>query len=139
MTERPRDRLGRPLQPGAVGFPGVPPRERVDSATAAAETLHYLAQGLPFHAHEVLEQRWRSCAEEDRLLWQALSQAAAALTHAARGNQVGAERLAERASGNLASYATTRPVPDDAAALLGPLGLAPGSTPSSRTVPRSGC
>jgi hypothetical protein len=59
--------------------------------------MDYLDQGLPFHAHEVLEQRWRCCPEDERGAWRALAQWAAAHTHQARGNQVGARRVAERA------------------------------------------
>ncbi len=105
MSERPRDRLGRPLAWDATGFPGVEQRERISSADAVAEARDYLARGLPFHAHEVLEMRWRCCPEVERPLWQGLAQAAAGATHAARGNPVGAERLVERGRARIAEYA----------------------------------
>ena len=44
---------------------------------------------------------------EERDLWQGLAQICVALTHAARGNQTGAERLLERAVVRLAAYAAT--------------------------------
>jgi predicted metal-dependent hydrolase len=51
----------------------------------------------PFHAHEVCEDRWRTCPPADRAFWRALAQWGAAETHLARGNMIGARRLAERA------------------------------------------
>lgn len=117
--ERPRDRLGRPLPWGADGYPGVPPRETIAGADAIAEARDYLARGLPFHAHEVLEIRWRCCPDDERPLWQALAQAAAGATHAARGNAVGAQRLHDRARDAIASYVGPRP--DDLDALLADL------------------
>lgn len=97
MPDRPRDELGRPLPWDTEGFPGVPVRTTIDGVTAVAEAREYLGQGLPFHAHEVLEQRWRCCPPAERPAWRALAQWAAALTHQARGNAVGTARLAERA------------------------------------------
>lgn len=115
MNERPRDRLGRPLAWDAVGFPGVEQRESITSADAVAEARDFLDRGLPFHAHEVLEMRWRCCPGEERPLWQGLAQAAAGVTHAARGNPVGAERLIARGQARIAEYAGPR---DDATAAL---------------------
>lgn len=105
MSERPRDRLGRPLAWDAVGYPGVEPHTSITSAEAVAEARAYLEQGLPFHAHEVLEMRWRCCPVDERPLWRGLAQAAAGATHAARGNAVGAVRLHERAQESIAAYA----------------------------------
>ena len=93
-----RDRLGRPVAIGSAdAFPTVPERADVDGGTAWREALAYVDEGLPFHAHEVFEQRWRCCPEAERLAWQALAQWGAALTHRARGNDTGMRRLAERA------------------------------------------
>ena len=105
MSERPHDRLGRPLAWDAVGYPGVDPRASITSAEAVAEAHDYLERDLPFHAHEVLEMRWRCCPEDERPLWRGLAQAAAGATHAARGNAVGAARLSERAQESIAAYA----------------------------------
>jgi hypothetical protein len=101
---RPRDALGRPLPYGAQGVEPVseeplPPLETI----AAARRL--LAEGRPFSAHEVLEARWKDCPAEERPLWQGLAQLCVGLTHAERGNAVGARRLVERAAGRLAEYA----------------------------------
>ncbi|MAO82112.1 DUF309 domain-containing protein [uncultured Nocardioides sp.] len=101
---RPRDRLGRPLPYGSPGLPPIdetprPPEETIAYARAL------LDQGRPFAAHEALEVRWKSCPEHERPLWQGLAQVCVALTHAERGNAVGAARLVERATGHLRSYA----------------------------------
>ena len=61
-------------------------------------------EGRPFSAHEVLEARWKACPAEERELWQGLAQLCVGLTHAARGNTVGAHRLVERGAGRLESY-----------------------------------
>lgn len=69
--------------------------------------LTLVDDGLPFHAHEVCEDRWRACAPDDRGLWRALAQWGAAQTHAARGNPEGARRLAERALDGLTACDTS--------------------------------
>jgi uncharacterized protein len=103
---RPRDALGRPLPYGAAGVEPVseepmPPEETI----TAARSL--VAQGRPFSAHEVLEARWKAAPEQERDLWQGLAQICVGLTHALRGNDVGAVRLVERGSGRLAQYSLT--------------------------------
>jgi len=105
VTERPRDRLGRPLDWDATGFPGVEQRPRISAQEAVTEASDYLAQGLPFHAHEVLEMRWRCCPDQERPLWRGLAQAAAGATHSARGNPIGAERLIARGRMSIEEYA----------------------------------
>lgn len=111
-AERPRDRLGRPLPwdgSAAQSFPQVPARSAITSAQALDEAAAYLADGLPFHAHEVLEQRWRCAPADEAPLWKALAQGAAGHTHLARGNPTGASRLRDRAESALRSYAGPRP------------------------------
>ncbi|MEO6412133.1 MAG: DUF309 domain-containing protein [Pedococcus sp.] len=103
---RPRDALGRPLPYGAEGVEPVseealPPEETLKTARELVEA------GRPFAAHEVLEARWKAGPAEERDLWQGLAQVCVAITHAARGNQTGAERLADRAGTKLAAYAAT--------------------------------
>ena len=116
MPERPRDRLGRPLPWDAEGFPGVEQRAEISTGQTIAEARDYLDQGLPFHAHEVLEMRWRCCPAPERPLWQGLAQAAAGLTHAARGNEEGHRRLSERARVTITAYAD--PLSDDVRELI---------------------
>jgi hypothetical protein len=101
--ERPRDALGRPLPYGAAGVEPVseeplPPFDTVEAAR------RLVREGRPFSAHEVLEARWKAGPEEERALWQGLAQVCVALTHAARGNRVGAARLLERGSVRLSEY-----------------------------------
>lgn len=101
-STRPRDHLGRPLDhDDPRAFPEVPEREQIGAEQAWAEALDYLAQDLPFHAHEVFEQRWKCCPASERNCWQALAQWGAALTQAARGNDLGKRRLAFRAQERL--------------------------------------
>lgn len=100
---RPRDALGRPLPYGAVGVEPVseeplPALETVRAARALVE------EGRTFSAHEVLEARWKAGPAEERDLWQGLAQLCVGVTHAARGNLVGAERLVERGAGRLRQY-----------------------------------
>jgi uncharacterized protein len=103
---RPRDRLGRPLPYGSVGVDPVseeplPPLETI----AAAHEL--LAEGRPFSAHEVYEARWKAGAATERELWQGLAQLCVGITHAERGNRIGALRLIERARRRLETYVAT--------------------------------
>ena len=79
----------------------LPPEETLRTAR------ELVAAGRPFAAHEVLEARWKAGPAEERDLWQGLAQVCVAITHAARGNQQGAERLADRAGMKLAAYAAT--------------------------------
>lgn len=100
---RPRDALGRPLPYGADGVEPVseeplPPMEALQLARSLVK------EGRPFAAHEVMEARWKSGPVEERDLWQGLAQLCVGLTHAARGNGVGADRLIDRAAGRLATY-----------------------------------
>jgi hypothetical protein len=66
-----------------------------------------LEAGRPFAAHEVLEARWKAGPPEERDLWQGLAQVCVALTHSARGNEVGAGRLFDRAADRLQAFAAT--------------------------------
>jgi len=102
---RPRDALGRPLPYGAVGVDPVPeePLPPMESVQVARQLVK---EGRPFAAHEVLEARWKAGPAEERDLWQGLAQLCVALTHAARGNNVGALRLVERGAGRLEAYGT---------------------------------
>ena len=74
----------------------------VDDTVALAQ--RYLDGGRPFHAHEVLEALWKTRPASERDLWQGLAQIAVGLTHAMRGNTVGATTLLRRGAGRVASY-----------------------------------
>lgn len=101
--ERPRDALGRPLPYGSTGVQPVseeplPPTQTLDFARRLVQ------EGRPFAAHEVLEARWKAGPGDERDLWQGLAQLCVGLTHAARGNSVGAVRLIERGAARLETY-----------------------------------
>ena len=102
---RPRDALGRPLPYGAVGVEPVP-EEPLPPMKSLQIARQLVKAGRPFAAHEVLEARWKTGPAEERDLWQGLAQLCVGLTHASRGNSVGALRLVERGAGRLESYGT---------------------------------
>ncbi|HET7399685.1 MAG TPA: DUF309 domain-containing protein [Intrasporangium sp.] len=104
---RPRDGLGRPLPYGSAGVEPVPD-EPLPPADAIAYARRLVEEGRPFSAHEVLEARWKAGPDVERDLWQGLAQACVAITHAARGNAVGARRLATRAEARLEAYRLTK-------------------------------
>jgi uncharacterized protein len=103
---RPRDRLGRPLPYGSVGVEPVS-----EEPLPPLETISYahemLAEGRPFSAHEVYEARWKAGPASERELWQGLAQLCVGITHAERGNRVGALRLIGRARRRLETYTAT--------------------------------
>ena len=115
---RPRDALGRPLPRGAAGEERAPEGVLRTSGEALAEAQQLLDAGRPFHAHEVLEDAWKSAPEGERQLWRGLAQLAVGLTHVARGNDRGAARLLERGAGNVAAYAAAPPHGIDVAGLV---------------------
>ncbi|SFF92370.1 hypothetical protein SAMN05216574_13328 [Blastococcus tunisiensis] len=115
---RPRDALGRPLPYGAVGEERAPEGIVREPRRALAEAQELLDAGRPFHAHEVLEDAWKSAPEAERQLWRGLAQLAVGLTHAARGNARGAAVLLERGVGTVEAYAAAPPHGIDVAGLV---------------------
>ena len=104
---RPRDELGRPLPrsaPGEQDAPRIPDDLTVSPAEAAELGGRLLAEGRPFHAHEVFEAAWKSTPAPDRELWRGLAQIAVGLTHARRGNARGAAALLRRGAGHVRQY-----------------------------------
>lgn len=114
---RPRDALGRPLPMDAPGVPRVPDDLVLPPAQSLAEAQRLLDEGLPFHAHEVLEGTWKAAPPAERDLWQGLAQLAVGLTHAARGNPTGAATLLRRGARRLRPYAGDEPYAVAVAAL----------------------
>ena len=100
---RPRDALGRPLPYGSVGVEPVS-EEPLPPAQTLVVARSLVEAGRHFAAHEVLEARWKAGPVEERNLWQGLAQICVGLTHAARGNTVGALRLVERGAARLEQY-----------------------------------
>jgi uncharacterized protein len=101
---RPRDALGRPLPYGSAGVVPVPD-DPLPALETVARARELVAEGRPFSAHEVLEARWKSGPPGERDLWQGLAQICVGITHALRGNSVGASRLVERGIARLDTYA----------------------------------
>ncbi|MFJ6792968.1 DUF309 domain-containing protein [Streptomyces sp. NPDC091268] len=102
-SARPRDGLGRPLPYGVPGVERQPEGVVRSPRESVAEAQRLLDAGMPFHAHEVFEDAWKSGPEEAAPLWRGLAQLAVGLTHAARGNAVGGARLLRRGAGALAA------------------------------------
>ncbi|WP_371781438.1 DUF309 domain-containing protein [Streptosporangium subroseum] len=103
-NQRPRDALGRPLPHGAEGVERIPDDYAPSAEEALSEARRLLDEGRPFHAHEVLEGRWKTAPEEERELWQGLAQICVGLTHLQRGNRRGAAALFARGADRISSY-----------------------------------
>ncbi len=101
-SARPRDGLGRPLPYGAEGVPRQPEGVVRTPEESLREAQRLLDAGMPFHAHEVFEDAWKSGPDSERDLWQGLAQLAVGLTHAARGNTAGGARLLRRGADRIA-------------------------------------
>ena len=108
-SARPRDATGKPLPRGA----GPSWRDRLRSldevralppAEAVAEAERLVLNGEPFYAHEVLEGPWHLAPPPERAFWQGLAQVAVGLTHAQRGNAVGARTLLRSGADKLVAY-----------------------------------
>jgi uncharacterized protein len=138
---RPRDALGRPLPYGAEGEPRAPEGVVRTPAETLREAQQLLDAGRPFHAHEVLEDAWKTGPDDERDLWRGLAQLAVGLTHAARGNTTGAATLLTRGARSLGTAgqpAARHGVDDEGlvrwAARLG--AAAVGDTPLDLTPPQ---
>ena len=103
-NERPRDRLGRPLPRGVPGVARAPEGVVRSPDQTLLEAQRLLDDGLPFHAHEVLEDAWKTAPEASRGLWKGLAQLAVGATHAARGNVTGAVALLNRGADHIEPY-----------------------------------
>ncbi|MFF0430723.1 DUF309 domain-containing protein [Streptomyces sp. NPDC004327] len=103
-SARPRDGLGRPLAYGAEGVARQPEGVVRAPGDTVREAQRLLDAGMPFHAHEVFEDAWKSGPAGERDLWQGLAQLAVGLTHAARGNATGGARLLRRGAGRVEEY-----------------------------------
>ncbi len=103
--ERPRDRLGRPLDWGATNELEL---EDYDSLTLEAN--HELARahvraGRYFPAHEAWETAWKQArGTDDAEFFKGLSQMGAGYVHLLRGNAHGAKTLLRRASRRIHAY-----------------------------------
>ena len=85
---------------------------------ALIEAQRLLDETRPFHAHEVLEATWKAAPEGERDLWQGLAQLAVGLTHALRGNKIGAVVLLRRGADRISGYGEEPPHGVDVTGLL---------------------
>jgi hypothetical protein len=115
---RPRDGLGRPLPYGASGVERQPEGVVRTPAESLVEAQRLLDAGMPFHAHEVLEDAWKMAPSSEQALWRGLAQLAVGMTHAARGNSAGASALLRRGADNIWPYEEDSPYGIDIAGLL---------------------
>lgn len=104
---RPRDGLGRPLPYGTAGVERQPEGVVRTPEETVREAQRLLDAGMPFHAHEVFEDAWKSGPDAERELWRGLAQLAVGLTHAARGNATGGARLLRRGAAALTEFAAS--------------------------------
>lgn len=118
QNARPRDGLGRPLPRGTVGVEQVPDGLVLPPAETLAEAQRLFDEQKPFHAHEVLEARWKAAPAAERDLWQGLAQLAVGLTHLLRGNRTGGTALLRRGAQRIAPYAEDPPYGVDVDGLL---------------------
>ncbi len=109
QNARPRDVLGRPLPHGSVGVPRVPDDLQLPPQESLPLAQRYLDDGMPFHAHDVLEGTWKATTGDDRALWQGLAQLAVGLTHLLRGNAAGAVTLITRGRDRITPYRAAPP------------------------------
>ena len=116
---RPRDATGRPLPYGSPDVPRQPegvvrsPTQTVDAAQRLLDTR------LPFQAHEVFEDAWKSTTGVDRGLWKGLAQVAVGLTHLDRGNLRGARTLLHRGIDAISPFGAQPPHGLDVAGIAG--------------------
>jgi hypothetical protein len=115
---RPRDDLGRPLPRGVTGIEGIPDDVSLSPDETLVEAQRLLDAGRAFQAHEVLESTWKAASPRERELWRGLAQLAVGLTHARRGNAVGAVELLRRAADRVDAYASDPPYGVDAVGLV---------------------
>lgn len=120
-SRRPRDAFGRPLPHGAEGVERVPDDYAPSAREAVSEARRLLGDGRPFHAHEVLEGRWKCAPQRERELWQGLAQICVGLTHLQRGNRRGASALFARGADRISGYGPPYPEIAGAARELGGL------------------
>ena len=117
-NSRPRDGLGRPLPRGTVGVARIPDDLVLAPGPALTEAQRLLDEGLPFHAHEILEGTWKAAPAAERDLWQGLAQLAVGLTHVLRGNTSGASTLLRRGRGRIVGYEPNPPYDIDVQGLV---------------------
>ncbi len=115
---RPRDGLGRPLPYGQEGVARQPEGVPRTPDEALTEAQQLLEQGMPFHAHEVLEDAWKASPPQEQPMWKGLAQLAVGITHLARGNSKGGARLVLRGAEGIEPYRDDPPHGVDVAGVV---------------------
>jgi hypothetical protein len=87
-------------------------------AEALSQAQQLLDDDQAFQAHEVLEAAWKAAPETERDLWRGLAQLAVGVTHAQRGNLVGAARLLRRGADRIEPWVAQPPHRIDVAGLI---------------------
>jgi uncharacterized protein len=106
---RPRDGLGRPLPYGQEGVARQPEGVVRTPEQTLVEAQTLLDRGMPFHAHEVLEDAWKASPAREQPMWKGLAQLAVGITHLARGNIRGGPRLLLRGADAIEPYRNDPP------------------------------
>ncbi len=88
---------------------GVPDDLALAPHESLVEAQRLLDEGRSFQAHEVLEASWKAAPDAERDLWQGLAQLAVGLTHALRGNKVGAAAVLRRGADHISAYVDEPP------------------------------
>ncbi|QGK70610.1 DUF309 domain-containing protein [Allosaccharopolyspora coralli] len=117
-SARPRDALGRPLPYGTPGVERQPEGIERTPPETVSEAQRLLDEGKPFHAHEVFEDAWKTGPDHEEGLWRGLAQLAVGLTHAARGNTGGGQKLLLRGAANLDDFEQDPPYGIDVPGLV---------------------
>lgn len=103
--ERPRDRLGRPLDWDAENELVLEDYDSLSIAENHELARQHVRAGRYFPAHEAWETAWKQARDtDDAEFFKGLSQMGAGYVHMLRGNAHGARTLLRRASGRVGAY-----------------------------------
>jgi hypothetical protein len=103
--ERPRDRLGRPLDWNAESELELEDFEALDLEENHRLGVQHARAGRWFPAHEAWETAWKQARDTDEAeLFKGLSQMGAGYVHLLRGNAHGAAALLRRAARRIGGY-----------------------------------
>jgi hypothetical protein len=103
--ERPRDRLGRPLDWGATNQLVLEDYDSLSLEENHELAREHVREGRYFPAHEAWETAWKQArGTDDAEFFKGLSQLGAGYVHLLRGNAHGAMTLMRRASRRVKEY-----------------------------------